>query len=89
LEGISPVLREIAAFNPFVIAEKLVREVFIFGSSLTMVWVDLLILVCYAIILFLVILLIESILHRNVVHRFMKHHHRLHRHKDKVKKNNA
>ncbi len=87
IETISPSLREAMAFSPFVLAEKLVREIFIFGSSLGDSLVDLLILVGYVAILFLLILIIESILHQQLSHRFLRHHHRLHREKDKMEKN--
>ncbi len=66
IETISPSLREITALNPFVISEKLIREVFIFGSSLREVWIDLLMLIGYAVLLFLVVLIIESVLHQHL-----------------------
>lgn len=78
LEGISSTLRTITSYNPFVIAEKLIREVFIFGTSLSDLWLDLTLLVGYAIVLFLIILVVESILHQHLVHRFLKQHHLKH-----------
>ncbi len=78
LEGISATLRAITSYNPFVIAEKLIREVFIFGTSLSDLWLDLTLLVGYAIVLFLIILVVESILHQHLVHRFLKQHHLKH-----------
>jgi len=89
LEAISPSLREISAFNPFVLSEKIIREIFIFGSSLAQVWQDLIILIGYAIVLFLVILIIESFLHRQLVHKFLKRHHEVHRQQDQVNKNDV
>ncbi len=89
LESVTLALRKIAYFNPFVLADKLVREVFLFNAPLTAVWVDLATLVGYALIFFIIILIIESILHEHIVHRFMKHHHRAHRQKDKKKKNDG
>ncbi|MEK6951300.1 MAG: ABC transporter permease [Nanoarchaeota archaeon] len=86
LEIISPNLREVTQFNPFVLAEKIIREIFIFNASLAEVWVDGLILVAYAVVLFLLILIIESILHKNLIHRFL-HHHRALRQKDIQNKN--
>ena len=76
IETISPWLREVTSFNPFVIAEKLIRELFIFQSSLLDVGVELLILVGYAVALFIIILIIESLLHQHLVHKFMKIHHK-------------
>ncbi len=87
IEAISPALREIAAFNPFVLSEKIIREIFIFGSSLVEVWPDAVILVGYAIVLFLLILIVESILHRQLVHKFLKRHQKVHRQQDQINKN--
>jgi ABC-type multidrug transport system permease subunit len=81
-EAMSVTMRNIVAWNPFVIAEKLVREVFIFGASIGDVWMDVLILAGYAVGLFIVIVIMESVLHKHLVHRFMKLHHR--KHKEKV-----
>ncbi len=87
IEAISPTLREIAAFNPFVLSEKIIREIFIFGSSLADVWPDAVILVGYAVVLFLVILIMESVLHHRLVHKFLKRHHEVHRQQDQMNKN--
>ncbi len=86
LESVSAVIRNIALFNPFVLSESLVRELFLFGSTLKDVWIDLGIIVGYVVVLFLIILLIESVFHQHLVHRFMRHHHIRHRQKDKKKK---
>ena len=80
LEGLSKAVREIALLNPFVIAEKLIREIFFFNSQLSQVWLDLLLLFTYAIVLFLIIL------HKHIVQRFMKNHRRSHRQKE-IRKN--
>ncbi|MBI2151108.1 ABC transporter permease [Candidatus Woesearchaeota archaeon] len=77
LESVSPLLRNITYYNPFVLAEKLIREVFIFQTAWSGLWVDLLTLFGYAVALFLVILIAETLLHKHLVHRFLKHHHRL------------
>ena len=87
LEGISSTLRGIVSFNPFVLSEKLIREVFLFGNSLADVGVDLAILIGYAVVLFLVILVIESVLHQHLIERFMRHHHKKHRLADQMNKN--
>src|SRR3989344_1114263 len=87
IESISPLLRNITMFNPFVIAERLIREIFIFNSPFTVIWVDLAILLSYAIALFLIILILESLLHAHMVERFMKYHHKQLRQKV-PKKNN-
>ena len=79
-------LREIIFYNPFVVAERVIRELFIFNGSLGEVGLDLLILGGYMVILFLLIVILESVLHKHLVERFMKNHHRTHRPKDKVSK---
>jgi ABC-2 type transport system permease protein len=89
LEGLSTLVREISAFNPFVITENLLRSVFIFGTALQDIWFDIVLLVAYTVVLFLVIMIIESVLHKHLVRRFMRHHHHAHRQKDKKNKNEA
>jgi ABC-type multidrug transport system permease subunit len=79
IESMSPLLRDITSFNPFVLAEKLIREVFIFQSSFQAIWVDLLILVAYAFFLFLFIMIIESVLHEHILNRTLHQHHARHR----------
>lgn len=87
LESVSPLLRDIVRFNPFVLAEKLLRDTLIFSTPFTELWVPLLFLVGYAVIFFLIILIAESLLHKHLVHRFLRNHHRAHRHNDKMRKN--
>jgi ABC-type multidrug transport system permease subunit len=89
LEGLPVWLQDINQFNPFVIAEKLVREIFIFSTPLIDVLPELGIILGYAVLLFLLIWFLESLVHKHLVHRFMKNHHRAHRQKDKLKKNDA
>ena len=79
LETMPLLFRQITAFNPFVIAEKLIREVFIFQTTLQAIWMNLLILLGYVFVLFLVILIIESLLHEKLRNRFMRHHHKKHK----------
>ena len=87
LETISPLLRKIAYFNPFVLSEKIIRELFIFNSSLLDVGTEVLILVGYTIALFIIILIIESVLHQHLMRKFMKQHHKAHIQTDKQQKN--
>ncbi len=88
LEGIAPFVQDIVKFNPFVIAETLIREVFIFKASLVDVWVNLSYLLGYAVVLFVIILIIESVMHKHLMEKFLRHHHRKHRQKDKKRKRN-
>ncbi len=84
LEGISSKIREFLFFNPFVIAEELVREVFIFKSPLETLWLELLFLFAYAVILFIAILIFETVMHKHFVGRFLRRHHRIHHSSSKL-----
>ncbi|MBI4151556.1 ABC transporter permease [Candidatus Woesearchaeota archaeon] len=87
LEAVPPLVRSVAEFNPFVLSEKLVREVFLFGSSLGQNLLDIGILVAYAIVLFVVILVMETFLHKHLVKKFLHRHHVFHRQREKQQKN--
>ncbi len=87
LEAVPAAVRAIAAYNPFVLAEKLVREIFLFNTPLGDTIVDVGILAGYALVLFLVILIMESLLHKHLVRKFMHRHHLYHRHREKRLKN--
>ncbi|MBS3140043.1 ABC transporter permease [Candidatus Woesearchaeota archaeon] len=76
LEGITPAIRQALDYNPFVVAEKLVREIFIFKNPLSSAWLELGILIGYAAVLFLVIWGIESLLHRQLTQRFLRKYHK-------------
>ncbi|HIH11645.1 TPA: ABC transporter permease [Candidatus Woesearchaeota archaeon] len=89
LESSSPLVRDLTAYNPFVLIEKLLREVFLFNNSFEVIWVDGVIVIGYAVVLFFAILIAESLLQKHLVHRFMKHHHKLHRQTDKQNKNDV
>lgn len=84
IESVSPALRQITALNPFVLAEKLIRQIFIFKQPLSNLWTDLLILLSYAVILFLVILIMESILYKHLLERFVHNRHKHHRQENKL-----
>ncbi len=86
VESMNSLFRDILSFSPFIIAEKLIREVFIFQSEFTFIWMDFLILAGYAVVLFLVVLIIESVLHEQLRNRFMRHHHKKHRALQKEKR---
>ncbi len=87
LEAVPPLIRIVASFNPFVLTEKLVREVFLFGVPLSQNIVGLSILAGYAIILFFIIWVLETLLHKHLVERFMHKHHVFHRQREKRLKN--
>lgn len=87
LEAVPVFIRGIASFNPFVLTEKLVREIFLFGAPLSQNLIEIGVLFGYAIILFVVILIMESLLHKHLVHKFMHRHHVFHRQREKQMKN--
>ena len=87
LESVSKIVKGFVSFNPFVIAESLIREIFIFNTPLGEVTGNLYLLLGYAVVLFVVIWIAESTLHNHLVQRFMRHHHMKHRQKDKKNKN--
>lgn len=87
LEAVPPLIRIVSSFNPFVLTEKLVREVFLFGVPLSQNIAELSILAGYAIILFFIIWIFETILHKHLVGRFMHKHHVFHRQREKRLKN--
>ena len=87
IESVSPLLREIVSFNPYVLAEKLVRQIFLFHANITVLWVDLLLLIGYAVALLLIMMIAESLLHKHLINRFMRHRHKLLRQNDVQNKN--
>ena len=89
LETISPTIRNIASFNPFVISESVIREVFLFNAGLSGIWPELLTLAGYTAGLFAVILVVEYLVHKHFISGFMKHRHLKHRQQEKRDKNNV
>ena len=75
IEAASGTIREIISFSPFVIAERLIREIFIFNSPFTSLWMDFLILIGY------------SVMHKHLLERFLRHHHNIHKQNSKLTKN--
>ncbi len=86
IEGTSAMVRSVIEFSPFVITERLIREVLIFNAAFDLLWVDLLLLLGYTLVLFLVILAAESVLHKHLLERFLNHHHKIHRQNEKMGK---
>jgi ABC-type multidrug transport system permease subunit len=75
IEGMSPFLRGLTYYNPFVITEKLVREVFIFRTGFIGVLNEVGLLLIYCLMLFLIILLVNFFLHKQLMHKisYKKH----------------
>ncbi len=89
LESISANLRRVTTFNPFVITEKVVRELFIFKAPFSSVWADIALLAGYALALFAGILVINYLMHRHFLEGFSKHYHKDHIHQQKAQRNNV
>jgi len=60
LESMSPVIQQIARYNPYVICSELLKKLTIFGSTLKSVYVDFIILAVYLIVLFALVMLVEK-----------------------------
>ncbi|MEK6940105.1 MAG: ABC transporter permease, partial [Nanoarchaeota archaeon] len=89
IETISPTIRSIASFNPFVISESIIREVFLFNTGISGIWPELLTLASYTVGLFAVIVIVEYLVHKHFISGFMKHRHLKHRQQEKRDKNNV
>ncbi len=83
LENMTAVVRKVIHYNPFVLAEKLLREVFIFGSSIQVIYQDLLMLAGYGLGLFILILIIDGIIGKHFVTKLSYKHHKHIREKKK------
>lgn len=78
LESMPAAIRQITKFNPFVLGEKLIREILIFNSSFSALLNDLLLLVCYSVILFILILIIDGFASKHFLTKMLyKHQKRL------------
>lgn len=78
LESMPHSIRQITYFNPFVLGEKLIREIFIFKTDFSVIFNDLLLLIGYALVLFIVILIVDSLGSKHFVTKLRyKHHKRL------------
>jgi len=85
LENMSSSIRQTVYFNPFVISEKLIREIFIFNYTFSNIFKDLLLLVGYVVILFIIILIIDSIASKHFLTKILYKHHK-HLREEKTKK---
>ncbi len=76
LESMPAIVRQITHFNPFVLGEKLIREIFIFNASFSIILNDLLLLTSYAVILFILILIIDSLASKHFLTKLLYKHHK-------------
>lgn len=72
IESVTEKIRNIISLNPYVIGEKLVREIYIFGSSIDLVLNEISILLLYTIILFILILFAEVMMRKKMGNKFIK-----------------
>ncbi len=89
VESISPAIREVTSLNPFVVSEKIIREIFLFDTNIKAIWPEAAILFGYALGLFMTILIAEYLVHKHFISGFMKRRHHLHRQQEKRDKNNV
>ena len=71
LETMPETIRKIAAFNPFVIGESLLRKSIIFQSNISSLANELLILLGYSIILFLIIWVFQRAVRKHLGHKIL------------------
>lgn len=76
LESMPTAIRQITHFNPFVLGEKLIREIFIFKSPFAIVFNDLLLLAGYSLILFILILIIDSLSSKHFLTKALYKHYK-------------
>jgi len=60
LESMSPVIQQIARYNPYVICSELLKKLTVFESSLKDVYIDFIIIAVYLVVLFALVMLIEK-----------------------------
>jgi len=73
----------LTALNPFVVAEEVVRRVFIFGGSFQGLFEPLMTLFLYSIILFLIILVFDSFIHQHLIEKYLYKKHKTARRNNK------
>src|SRR3989338_5853697 len=88
IETISPTIRSITSFNPYVISEGIIREVFLFNAGFSEIWQGLATLAAYGVGLFTIIFIAEYLVHKHFISGFMKSRHLKHRQQEKRDKNN-
>ena len=76
LESMPSLVRDIAAFNPFVISERVLRSVLLFQPELSVVQKDLLLIGGYSLFLLLSIIAFEQVLNRHFIQKLAYLHHK-------------
>src|SRR3989344_4288501 len=83
LESMPPIVRQIAAFNPFVVCERVLREVLLFNPELKLIQTDLYIIIGYSLLFFLFIVGFQGVLNQ---HYFQKITYSYHKRQREAKK---
>jgi ABC-type multidrug transport system permease subunit len=60
LESMSPIIQQIARYNPYVICSELLKKLTVFESTLKNVYVDFIIIAVYLVVLFALVMIIEK-----------------------------
>ena len=76
LESMPGLVRKIAAFNPFVISERVLREVLLFQPTIMAIRDDLLLIAAYSVALFIFILASQDFMSRHFVQRLNYYRHK-------------
>ena len=87
LESMPTTIRQIAFYNPFVVAERLLRSVILFQPKIQYLANDLFILLGYSLILFLFIWGSQSLVSKHFLQRMAYQRHKNKRLKGKIKEN--
>jgi len=87
LESMPTTIRQITSFNPFVISEKLIREIFIFNTPFSAILSDLLLLIGYAAVIFVIILIVDKVSSKHFLTK-VTYRHRKHVKEKQLKKDN-
>ncbi|MFC1801566.1 ABC transporter permease [Nanoarchaeota archaeon] len=88
IESMPSTIRKIVAFNPFVISERVLREIILFQPKISYIADDLFLLLGYALILFLFIWGSQRLFSHHLFHKIKYKHHKKVRNK-KHKKSKA
>jgi ABC-type multidrug transport system permease subunit len=81
LESMPPLVRQIAAYNPFVICERVLREVLLFQPEFNLIQNDLYLLGAYSIVLFGLIIAFQGLLNKHFIQKITYKRHKRQRQK--------
>jgi len=76
LESMPPLIRQIAAFNPFVVCERVLREVLLYNPEIKVIQTDLYIIIGYSIAFFLFIVAFHEFLNKHFMQKITYSYHK-------------